>query len=127
MKTALQQRLATIAPNIDIHTLWSRDYDEKFSDPINKDWTEGQKAKDWKCWQSEIRASIVKNGELVRGSAYMGGTWERAGDKPAKYNPEISGYEPQMTVEALEELLALAPQLEHQIKLAIAAVREVRA
>jgi hypothetical protein len=34
----------------------------------------------------------------------LGGTWEKAGDIPEESNPDISGYEPQMTIEALEEL-----------------------
>ena len=127
MKTKLQLQLAIIAPLVDIHTLWSRDYDDSFSDPINKDWTEGLEAKDWKCWQSEIRASIVKNGELVSGSAYLGGTWEKTGGKPHISNPEISGYEPQMTEEALEELLSRIGKhdSESQIKAALKHIKEV--
>jgi len=127
MKTKLQLQLTAIAPLVDVHTLWSRDYDDKWDGPYNKDWTEGLNAKDWKCWQSELRASIVKNGELVSGSAYLGGTWEKAGDKPHISNPEISGYEPQMTEEALEELLSRIGKhdAESQIKAALKHVRRV--
>ena len=121
MKTKLQTQLASIAPMVDVHTLWSLDYDDKFDGPYNKDWTEGLNPKDWKCWQSEVRASIIKNGELVSGSSYLGGTWEKSGSKPHISNPEISGYEPQMTEEALEELLSRIGKhdAESQIKAAL--------
>jgi len=119
MKTELQKQLATIAPSIDIHTIWSRDYDDKWEDPILE-------KKDWKCWQSEIRASLIVDGEQVSGSAYMGGTWEKAGDKPAVSNPEISGYEPQMTQEALEDLAKLLPAKHPAKKQITDAVQHVR-
>lgn len=126
MKTKLQKQLATIAPAIDIHTIWERDYDNKWEDPMNRDWTQGLEKKDWKCWQSEIRAALVLDGEMVSGSAYMGGTWEKAGDKPAVSNPEISGYEPQMTKEALEDLAKLLPAKHPAKKQITNAVQHVR-
>jgi hypothetical protein len=60
---------------------------------------------DWQAWQSEVRAAVIQDGEEVSASSYLGGTWEKAGDLPEESNPDISGYEPGMTREALEELL----------------------
>ena len=65
---------------------------------------EDENPADWQAWQSEIRATAILDGEEVSGCAYLGGTWEKAGDIPEESNPDISGYEPQMTIEALEEL-----------------------
>ncbi len=121
-KTDLQQRLATIAPGISIETIWEHDEDGAFN--RNEEWTNGEDPDDWQCWQSEVRASAIVNGELVYGSAYMGGTWEKYGDNPHQSNPEISGYEPQMTVEALEELAKLAPATKRQVLEAIQAIRK---
>ena len=59
---------------------------------------------DWQAWQSEVRATACTLGEVKTGSAYLGGTWEKAGDDPTESNPDISGYENQMTIEALAEL-----------------------
>lgn len=126
MKTELQKALAVIAPCVDLHTIWSRDHTDKFHDSINKDWTAGKQAKDWKCWQAEIRASIVKDGELISASEYMGGTWERTGDRPHISNPTINGYEPQMTEEALEELLAICGKRHPAAPQIHAAIHHVR-
>lgn len=104
MKTKLQTALAALAPSISIRTLW--EYDDNPEDTFGEPgwWNENESPEDWQAWQSEIRATTVHEGEEVTGSAYLGGTWEKAGDDPAESNPEISGYELQMTVEALEEL-----------------------
>jgi hypothetical protein len=126
MKTKLQMHLAAIAPSISIETIWSHDDSESFADPINKDWTKGEDEDDWQCWQSEIRASVIVNGEVVTGSAYMGGTWEKYGDDPHVSNPEISGYEDQMTVEALEELIGKAHEWRAPVKAAMAAIAECK-
>jgi hypothetical protein len=106
MKTQLQKELAQIAPSICIETIWEHDPDLH---DIRKDCDgmEDEDPADWQAWQSEIRATAIQAGEEVTGSAYLGGTWEKAGDNPATSNPNISGYEPQMTVEALTELLAI--------------------
>lgn len=103
MKTKLQNELAQIAPHISIETIWS--FDENLRD-IRKDCDgfKNEDPDDWQAWQSEIRASIIVNGEIIESSAYLGGTWEKAGEHPGQSNPEISGYEPQMTEEALEGL-----------------------
>ncbi len=118
MKTELQKRLATVAPSISIRTIWS--YDPDLRD-IRKDCDgmEDENPEDWQAWQSEIEVSAIKNGELMKTSAYLGGTWEKAGDLPEESNPDISGYEPQMTQEALEELAKLVPELSAQVEAAL--------
>lgn len=75
---------------------------------------------DWQAWQSEVSASAIIDGEMVTASAYLGGTWEKAGDHPETSNPDISGYEPGMTAEALDELLTLAPAYSAEIQAALA-------
>ncbi len=101
MKTKLQKTLATIAPSVSIRTIWEIDPDHY---DIRKDCDgfDDENSEDWKCWQSEVRATAIIDGEEISGSAYLGGTWEKADDSPEESNPEISGYENQMTVEALE-------------------------
>lgn len=103
MKTQLQQEIAKIAPYISINTYWSHDAD---CGPISKDcdgFTPDQDD-DWQAWQSNVKAYAFIDGNDREGNAYLGGTWEKAGDNPEVSNPDISGYEAQMTVEALEEL-----------------------
>ena len=102
-KTELQKALAKIAPSICIRTIW--DHDNDHSD-IRKDCDgfDDEDPNDWQAWQSNVQAVAIVNGEEIEGNACLGGTWEKAGDVPEESNPEISGYENQMTVEALEEL-----------------------
>lgn len=98
-RDALLLLLARIAPCIAVETIWTHDPDAKwdFDDPnMDED--------DYEAWQSEVKATIISQGQLVSGSAYLGGTWEKFGDFPWKTNPDISGYFPQMLDEALEEL-----------------------
>lgn len=110
MKTNLQKHLATLAPSVSIVTLWEHDPDSRFSELAAPGCAfENEDPEDWEAWQSEVRASAIVSGETLTGSAYLGGTWERYGDDPAVTNPEISGYELQMTVEALEDLRIAAP------------------
>ena len=93
MKTELQKQLAIIAPSISIRTRW------------NLDWTEPtEDHEDWTAWQSEITAKVIIQGEEVTGSGPLGGIFEKNGDDPNFTNPTISGYENQMTIEALSEL-----------------------
>jgi hypothetical protein len=103
MKTELQKSLATLAPSIAIETRWSPDFD---SGPISKECDGFDPSDDhkWGAWQSEIRATATINGEEISGNAYLGGTFELYDDNPAESNPTISGYENQMTAEALQEL-----------------------
>jgi hypothetical protein len=103
MKTDLQKQLAKVAPNVSIETYWSHDPD--FHD-IRKhcDGFDNEDPEDWQAWQSEIRATCIIEGETVNGFSYLGGTWEKADDAPEVSNPTISGYERQMTEEALREL-----------------------
>jgi len=108
MKTKLQLSLARVAPGISIRTIW--EHDNEHSDIRDDcDGFDDEDPDDWQCWQSEVRAMTVIGGEEVTGSAYLGGTWEKADDAPEVSNPEISGYELQMTVEALEELAGQCP------------------
>ena len=93
MKTELQKQLAIIAPSISIRTRWSLDWTEPTEDQEN-----------WTAWQSETTARIILQGEEIVGRATLGGTFEKNGDDPNITNPTISGYENQMTVEALSEL-----------------------
>ena len=103
MKTELQKRLALVAPSISIVTRWEHDPD---SGPVSKecDGFTAEEDDDWQAWQSEICATAILESEEISGSAYLGGTFEKAGDSPAESNPEISGYENQMTAEALRGL-----------------------
>ena len=127
MKTELQKALAEIAPDISIRTIWGHDEDLR---DIRQDCDgfDDENPEAWQAWQSEIRATAIQNGEEVSGSAYLGGTWERAEDHPAQSNPDISGYEPQMTGEALEALAAQlrAPLLLVQITKALAHLNRPR-
>lgn len=122
MKTKLQTTLSIIAPQITICTHWEHDND---CDDIRNDCDgmEDENPDDWQAWQSEVRASAVSLGEVQSGSAYLGGTWEKAGDNPAESNPDISGYEIGMTTEALRELRSTlgteCPLLVEQIDKAI--------
>ena len=109
MKTELQKRLAAVAPSIQIETIWEHDPD-LYDIRKDCDGFDDEDPNDWQAWQSEVRASAVVEGELVTGSAYLGGTWERAGDIPSESNPEISGYEPDMTRDALKELSRAVPE-----------------
>jgi len=104
VKTQLQEKLSLIAPNISIETTWEHDPD-LLDIRLDCDGFDDVDPNDWQAWQSEVRASAICEGELVSGSAYLGGTWEKYGDHPSKSNPTISGYENQMTEEALDELL----------------------
>ena len=122
MKTQLQQELARIAPYININTYWEHDND---CGPISKECCgfDASEDDDWQAWQSNVKAYAVIDGEDKEGNAYLGGIWERADSLPEESNPTISGYEPQMTVEALEELAAFASEDEliaGQIEAAIA-------
>jgi hypothetical protein len=105
MKTELQKHLATLAPHIRMQTSWS--HDPAYSD-IREDvcGMEDENPDDWQAWASEVRATCIQDGEEISGSAYLGGTWEKAGDVPEESNPTISGYELDMTVEALRKLAA---------------------
>lgn len=122
MKTKLQQELARIAPYIAISTTWSHDED---CGPISKECCGFDESEDdeWQAWNSNICCTAIVEGREFEGNAYLGGTWEKAGDDPSVSNPDISGYEAQMTVEALEELAAVASEDElitGQIEAAIA-------
>ena len=125
MKTELQKALSKIAPSVCIQTIWNHDPD-LYDIRQDCDGFDDEDPDDWQAWQSEVRASAIADGEEISGSAYLGGTWEKAEDNPEESNPEISGYERQMTVEALEELSKALPSdsyaLQEQIKTALFAV-----
>ena len=103
MKTKLQKHLATFAPSISIDTHWEFDPDH-YDIRQDCDGFDDEDPDDWQAWQSEVRATAIHGAEELTGSAYLGGTWEKAEDLPELSNPEISGYENQMTAEALQEL-----------------------
>ena len=119
MKTELQKALSKIAPSIRVQTIWNHDPD-LYDIRQDCDGFDDEDPDDWQAWQSEVRASAIADGEEISGSAYLGGTWEKAEDIPEESNPEISGYERQMTEEALEDLLPQAPALADQINAALA-------
>lgn len=108
MKTKLQIELRKIAPSFLISTIWEHDQDCR---DIRKDCDgmDDEDPDDWQAWRSEICVAIIREGERVTHSAYLGGTWEKAGDVPEESNPTISGYENQMTVEALEGVAKQLP------------------
>lgn len=102
---ALLARLAVLAPSIAIETIWK-------PDPLTDDsilLENGQDPDDFNAWQSEVRASCIVGGKSLSGSSYLSGTWEKYGDMPAQSNPEISGYLPQMIIEAFEGLRDVLP------------------
>ena len=104
MKTELQKHLTTLCPSISIETVWDHD-DSPDMEIFRKGGAlEKEDKDDWQCWQSEIRATAIVSGEIITGSDYLGSTWEKYGDSPAESNPEISGYERQMTITALQDL-----------------------
>jgi len=106
MKTQLQQELAKIAPYININTYWEHDND---CGPISQD-CDGFDESEWQAWRSNVKAYAVIDREDKEGNAYLCGTWGKTGEHPEESNPTISGCEPQMTVEALEELAAAASE-----------------
>ncbi len=102
-KPALLATLAKVAPSISIQTDWSPDCD-MFDIRKHCDGYENEDPNDWQAWQSEVSAKAILDGREVSGSDYLGGTWEKACDHPAKSNPDISGYFPDMVREALSDL-----------------------
>lgn len=62
------------------------------------------------CYDHEVRATTICNGELVSASDYLGGSWYDVDDMNADNQAciaEISGYLPQMIDDALDALDAL--------------------
>jgi hypothetical protein len=122
MQSPLQTRLTDAAPQIAIQTIWKHDDDANFND-IRHCLPPSARPSQWQAWQSEVRASVITRGQLKQASSYLCGTWERSKNHPQRSNPEISGYEPQMTADALEELRqSLSPSdtnLEQQIQSAL--------
>jgi len=100
MQSPLQKQLATIAPNIAIETIWERD--EYMEWDVEDDSLDPN---DFEAWSAEVRASAIINGKIVIGYSLLGGIWQDRYKKTTVFDPEIDGYERQMTMEALEELL----------------------
>jgi len=133
MKTELQKSLAVISGMISIDTFWEHDPNARFHSYGMTDeggCFHGEDEDDWTAWQSEVKATAIVNGEIFSGSAYLGGTWELSGGSPRLNNPTISGYENQMTKEALSDLLeqvsgARHPELASQIGLAINHIKQL--
>jgi len=129
-KTELQKAIAKVAPSICIRTIWEHDPD---CGPISKE-CDGfsDEDDDWQAWQSEVRATAIVDGAEISGSDYLGGTFEKVGDVPEESNPTISGYEPDMTERALDELAELAslisdPETLAEIEAAKAVIAAARA
>ena len=103
-RSSILASLALAAPCLSIAVLWEDDIhpDTSIFDKGNA--LDDQSPDDWRCWMSEVRASMIVNGQLLTGSDYLGGTWEKASCQPDESNPEISGYFPQMCEQALEDL-----------------------
>lgn len=109
-KTKLQIHLADMAPTLVFETIWQHD------EEIHPDMAS-------QAWQAEVRVSAIHEGNFVTGSAYLGGVWEKRGDNPAESNPDISGYEADMTLEALSKLYKQLPTqriLKFQVETAVA-------
>lgn len=129
MKTELDSKqlialVASVAPFVCVCTIWTHD---ECSGPISKecDGFTSDEDDDWTAWNSEVRASLIQDGEMISVSDFLGGTFEKAGDDPAQSNPDISGYFSDMLFSALTGLRALAKdaaQVE-AIEQAIALVR----
>lgn len=100
--------LAIHAPALAFKTLWEHDPDcEREFRELSRhpgDCFFGEDRDDWQPWQSEVQVSAIVAGELLTGSGYLGGTWEKYGDNPAESNPDISGYWWDKASEALDEL-----------------------
>jgi hypothetical protein len=105
MKTQLQKKLAKIAPSVCIKTVWSHDLSMHPDIRKDCDGFDDEDPDNWQCWRSEVIATTIQCGEAVSGSSHLGGTWQKAEDLPWITNPDISGYEAQMTKEALDNLL----------------------
>lgn len=107
MKTKIEiiTALSTLAPSVCLETIWEHDNDAiwDIADPTLCE-------EDFRAWQSTVKARAVSIGIMHQGLAYMGGTWEKFGDKPEESNPDISGYFPQMAQEALRELSESLPE-----------------
>lgn len=116
--------LAKVAPSVAIETIWQHDNDIHPDIRKDCDGFENEDPDDWRAWRSEVRASAVVDGKSISGSSHLGGTWEKAVDHPAKSNPSISGYLPQMIEEALRELLNKTPSraTKDQIKAALVVI-----
>lgn len=110
MKSELQKELSFIAPHFFVETIWEHDDTASWSRSVSDVGYPGnaladEDPDDWQAWQSEVRVMCVAGGELIESSEYLGGTWEKFGDDPEKTNPDISGYENQMTQECFESTL----------------------
>ena len=124
MKTELQKELAKICPSISISTIWEHD-PEHMDIRDDCDGFDDEDPDDWQAWQSNVRAVAIVDGEEIEGNAYLGGTWEKADDVPEESNPTISGYEPSMTKEALEELIGKDDELDREIEKGIAHIKDL--
>lgn len=55
------------------------------------------------CYEYQVRARTIRNGEIVSGEAYLGGSWWDP-DDTSETAEEIGGYLPQLVERALAEL-----------------------
>lgn len=111
--TPLKNILRRIAPNVAVHTCWSIDPDceREFREMAQPGRCfDGESRDDWTPWEAEIKVIAIVDSEQVTCSSHMGGIWEKEGDEPQVSNPQVSGYENQMTVAALQNLAKLVGQ-----------------
>ena len=111
---------ANHCPFLNLRTYWSVDPDPDLSIFDIGCGLGGENPETWECFDTEVRASVIFEGNLVHGSAFMGGTWEKLENDPEENNPLISGYYPQMVWEALENLIKQLPEGEMSDYLKIA-------
>jgi hypothetical protein len=61
-------------------------------------------ADDWQAWTAEVRASATSDDRDVSVSAFLCGVWAGADELPEESNPTVSGYEIDLTIQALGDL-----------------------
>ena len=89
------KKLSTIAPDVDIKTIWTEDphytWDGDGPDPADEGYIP--------C-DVRVRAAVIVDGLLVEGDNLLGGCYE----KPGRADPDVHGYFAQMVDEALRNV-----------------------
>lgn len=92
------RKLRDVAPDLAVTVHFEEDYgfqwDGDGPDPVEEGFT---------CYDVEVRASIIFQGEIVSRSEYMGGHYAKGGD----LDTDLSGYFPQMAHDAVCEMIEL--------------------
>ena len=120
-KTPLQTYLATVAPQIELSTLWTPD--TLHPSEIRKKMIEAYPW-EWQAWQVEIQARAISGGKLASSLAYRCSVWVKRKIKPWENPSYILGCEIAMTEEALSELASAIPAEHHDMQNQIAAAVE---